>query len=172
LDPPKDCASTWIGSWLFGQRGDLNEKGFVEWARMKLSARLTNQKDKHDVTLETNGREHSLIISPKPGGFGSSANGGELLFLALATCYCNDLYREAGKRKIEIDRVQVEVSGEFGTEGEPARNVSYRALVEAKASEAELLDLMRYTDTVAEIQNTLRRSSSITLAKCEARDVR
>jgi hypothetical protein len=33
-------------------------------------------------------------------GGGSSANGGELLCLALATCYCNDVYREAKKRGI------------------------------------------------------------------------
>ena len=111
------------------------------------------------------------MISPKPDGFGSSANGGELLFLALATCYCNELYREAGKRGIQIERVQVEVDGEFGGEGEAARNISYRVAVNAKASREEIIDLMRHTDSVAEIQNTLRRSSQIVLAHCEAREV-
>ncbi len=122
--------------------------------------------------LETNGREHALTIAPRAGGFGSSANGGELLFLALATCYCNDLYREAAKRGIEIERVRVEVSGEFGAEAEPARNISYTASVEAKASEAEVLELMRFTDTVAEIQNTVRSGPGVTLADCRARDTR
>jgi organic hydroperoxide reductase OsmC/OhrA len=140
--------------------------------RMKISAGLANQKDKHEVTLETNGRQHSLVISPKSEGFGSSTNGGELLFLALATCYCNDLYRKAAKRGIEIEGLQVKVAGEFGEEGEPARNVTYWASVEAKASEEEVLDLMRFTDTVAEIQNTLRCSSPIALAECRARDTR
>jgi uncharacterized OsmC-like protein len=64
---------------------------------------------------------------------GSSANGDELLFLALATCYCNDIYREARKRGIEVERVQVEVTGEFGGEGEPAREIRYNASVDAKA---------------------------------------
>ena len=95
-----------------------------------------------------------------------------MLFLALATCYCNDLYREAAKRGIEIEGLQVKVAGEFGGEGEPARNVTYWASVEAKASEEEVLDLMRFTDMVAEIQNTLRCSSPIALAECRARDTR
>ncbi len=120
------------------------------------------------MTLETNGRQHSLVISPKSEGFGSSTNGGELLFLALATCYCNDLYREAAKRGIEIEELQVKVAGEFGRRA--CRNVTYWASVEAKASTA--LDLMRFTDTVAEIQNTLRCSSPIALVECKARDTR
>jgi uncharacterized OsmC-like protein len=29
------------------------------------------------------------------------------LFLALASCYCNDIYREAAKRNIKVERVEV-----------------------------------------------------------------
>jgi uncharacterized OsmC-like protein len=138
---------------------------------MNISARIQNRKGSHSVALTTNGREHSLAIEPKPDGFGSSANGGELLFLALATCYCNDLYREANKRGIEIEGVRVEVSGEFGGEGEAARNLSYRADVVAKAPREQVLDLMRHTDSVAEIQNTLRSSLPVVLAHCDAHEV-
>jgi uncharacterized OsmC-like protein len=137
---------------------------------MNISARVVNRLGSHAVTLITNGREHSLAIPPKSEGFGSSANGGELLFLALATCYCNDLYREGKKRGIEIESVQVEVSGEFGAEGDPARNVSYRADAIAKAPREQILDLMRHTDSVAEIQNTLRNSLPVILAHCEAHE--
>jgi organic hydroperoxide reductase OsmC/OhrA len=137
---------------------------------MKISARIINQFASHSVALDTNGREHTLEIAPKADGFGSSANGGELLFLALATCYCNDLYREAKKRGIEIERAEVEVSGEFGAEGEAAHNVSYRADVVAKAPREQVLDLMRHTDSVAEIQNTLRRSVPVVLTHCGARE--
>jgi organic hydroperoxide reductase OsmC/OhrA len=62
---------------------------------MKISARLENSEAQHYVRVTTNDSSHSITIPPKPSGFGSSANGGELLFLALATCYCNDIYREA-----------------------------------------------------------------------------
>ncbi len=96
---------------------------------MKISARVENSRDNHQVTLQTNDNVHSISIPPKPTGYGSSANGGELLFLALASCYCNDIYREAAKRNIKVERVEVTVEGDFGAEGEPARNVTYRARV-------------------------------------------
>jgi uncharacterized OsmC-like protein len=47
---------------------------------------------------------------------GSSANGGEPLFLALASCYCNDIYRETAKRNIEVERVEVNGEGDFDAE--------------------------------------------------------
>jgi uncharacterized OsmC-like protein len=106
-------------------------------------------------------------VPPKPTGFGSSANGGELLFLALATCYCNDIYREAAKGGISVERVEVEVEGDFGAEGTSAKNVSYRAQVAAKASPEEIRALMNHTDQVVEIQNTLRVGTPVTLSGVE-----
>jgi len=49
--------------------------------------------------------------------------------------------------------------------------VTYQAQVTAKASQQEILDLMRHTDTVAEIHNTLRAGSPVVLTGCEARSV-
>ena len=134
---------------------------------MKITAKIENSKDNHQVTLQTNDKVHSIVIPPKPTGYGSSANGGELLFLALASCYCNDLYREAAKRKIKVERVEVEVDGDFGADGEPATNVTYRAKVSAQASEEEIRELMKFTDTVAEIQNTLRIETPVVLSQIE-----
>ena len=134
---------------------------------MKIAAQVENSKDKNRVTLSTNDNSHAIVIPPRTTGFGSSANGGELLFLALATCYCNDIYREAAKRNIEVEKVEVEVSGNFGAEGEPARNVTYRAKVHAKGREQEIRALMEATDEVAEIHNTLRASTPVTLSHME-----
>ena len=131
---------------------------------MKISARVQNSEGQHHVTLSTNENTHSIEIPPRPAGFGSSANGGELLFLALATCYCNDIYREAAKRGIKVERVEVQVAGEFGAEGEPAKNVTYQAKVTAQASEEAVRELMKYTDQVAEIQNTLRVGTPVRLS--------
>src|ERR1700759_5404574 len=108
---------------------------------MNIWARVANGRGEHEVNLRTEGREHALVIPPKAEGSGSGTNGGELLFLALATCYCNDIYREAGKRGIEVERVQVEVTGEFGGPGEGARNTRYSASVDAKASREQILAL-------------------------------
>jgi organic hydroperoxide reductase OsmC/OhrA len=135
---------------------------------VKICARVQNSYDEHHVTLTTNDDAHPLVIAPKASGFGSSANGGELLFLALATCYCNDIYREAAKRGIAVERVEVDVDGQFGAEGEPATQVTYRARVVAHAAEAEIRELMQHTDMLAEIQNTLRVPTPVTLERIEA----
>jgi organic hydroperoxide reductase OsmC/OhrA len=134
---------------------------------MKIKAEVQNSQGSHQVRLITNDQAHSLEIPPRQSGFGSSANGGELLFLALATCYCNDIYREASKRNIAVERVEVEVEGDFEAEGGPASNVTYWARVAARASEAEIRALMEHTDRVAEIQNTLRAATPIQLSGIE-----
>jgi uncharacterized OsmC-like protein len=138
---------------------------------MNISARVENRRGTHSVTVATNGRKHALSIAPKSEGDGSSVNGGELLLLALATCYCNDVYREALKRKIEIHAVRVEVTGEFGGEGQPATNIAYSASVDGAAPREDLLELLHHTDSVAEIQNTLRSSVPVTLANYEANSI-
>jgi organic hydroperoxide reductase OsmC/OhrA len=135
---------------------------------MKISALVQNSEGNHQVTLRTNENSHSITIPPRASGFGSSANGGELLFLALATCYCNDIYREAGKMGITVESVEVEVEGDFGAEGTPARNVVYRAKVAAQASQEEIEALMKFTDQVAEIQNSLRVETPVVLSRIES----
>jgi len=130
---------------------------------MKMSARVRNSQGVHETFLRAGEASQAVAIPPKPTGLGSSVSGGELLFLALATCYCNDLYREAAKRKIELLSVDVEVEGDFLAEGAPAKDVWYRASVAANASEAEIRDLMQHTDTVAEIQNSLRVETPVRL---------
>ena len=47
---------------------------------------------------------------------------GELLFAALATCFCNDLYRGAVKCGIEVQEVKVEVTGTFENPGARTRH--------------------------------------------------
>jgi uncharacterized OsmC-like protein len=59
--------------------------------------------------VSTNGQRKNILIPSKDSGYGSSINGGELLLLSLAVCYCNDIYREAVKRSINIFEVEVEV---------------------------------------------------------------
>jgi len=95
-------------------------------------------------------------------------NGGELLFLALATCYCNDVYREAAKRGIRVDGVEVTVYGDFEAKGSPAQRVRYRAAIAAQASQEAIRELGVAADRVAEIQNTLRVITPVTLEDIDA----
>ena len=135
---------------------------------MNISAKLVNSEGVHQVVVQTNNNQRELAVPAKTEGYGSAVNGGELLFLALATCYCNDIYREAAKRGIQVQKVDVEVEGEFGGEGEPARIVTYRARVFADAPEEEVRELMFHTDHVAEIHNTLRAATPVTLSEIKA----
>jgi organic hydroperoxide reductase OsmC/OhrA len=100
---------------------------------MKITSKLESKKGENYITLRTNNNIHSINIPTKTDGFGSSANGGELFFLALAAFYCNDIYREAEKKAIKVVNVEVEVTGDFGGEGEPARKISYTTKVSANA---------------------------------------
>ncbi|MFO1303620.1 MAG: hypothetical protein U1F54_07795 [Burkholderiales bacterium] len=63
---------------------------------IRIAARVDNARDSHQANVSTDGNARVIAIPPRAGAPGSSANGGELLCLALATCYCNDVYREAG----------------------------------------------------------------------------
>lgn len=134
-------------------------------SNMKISARVSNTASGHTVEVETEGLKQSIAIAPKKTGRGSSVNGGELLFAALATCFCNDLYREAAARSIHVHSVTVEVTGAFGIPGEPAGDITYRAHVNADAPQAAIDDLIRATDSVAEVQNTLRAGCEVQLER-------
>jgi uncharacterized OsmC-like protein len=136
---------------------------------MQIAATVRNQGSEHHVTVRTGDKEQPMGIPARAGGQGSGVNGGELLFVALATCFCNDVYREARERGIGVTSVEVEVTGRFGGKGEPAEEIRYRTTVEGDAGEEELRALLRYTDSVAEVHNTLRRGTAVTLDACTVR---
>jgi uncharacterized OsmC-like protein len=79
--------------------------------------------------------QHSLVIDrgPDDGGQGMGFNGGQLLLLALGSCYANDIFREAAKRGITVMGVRVVVECEWGGEPARAQNVRYSTRVEADA---------------------------------------
>jgi organic hydroperoxide reductase OsmC/OhrA len=130
---------------------------------MLISAIVDNKFQRHQITLTTGGKSHTLDVQPCGSGLGSSANGGELLCLAMATCYCNDIYREAAKRGIEVIGVEVQANAEFEAEGAPAKRLSYRVVVRANAPDASIRELIAHTDKVAEVQNTLRLGLPVAL---------
>ena len=129
---------------------------------MRMSASVRNAGNSHEATVQTEGISRTLAIPVKPAG-GSSVNGGELLLLALATCYCNDLYREAARLGIEIDGVEVQVAAEFPGVGLAARDIRYSAKVSSAAPASAIADLLQQTDAVAEVHNTLRSGTAVEL---------
>ena len=130
---------------------------------MKISATLNSSFAQHTIVVKTDDNAKEMHIAPKSSGYGSSLNGGEILMVALATCFCNDIYREAAKRQIEVKSVEVEFHSDFGSEGEPGTNFRYKAKVDSTASPTEIQDLIHHTDQIAEIHNTLRKGVNVML---------
>jgi organic hydroperoxide reductase OsmC/OhrA len=128
---------------------------------MHITATLRHGRT-HDVELQTGEQRRPLAVPPKPEGGGSAVNGGEFLMLALATCYCNDLYREARRLGLQLDAVEVVAEADFDGVGLAARDIRYRARIESPASAEAIEQLLRETDAVAEVHNTLRAGGAVT----------
>jgi len=130
---------------------------------MKIEASVRSTVDRHEVAVRTNENSTSLSVPPKSTGHGSGINGGEFLMLALATCYCNDLYREAARLGIRIDSVEVTASAHFPGIGLAATDIQYWARVASPADPATIAELLRQTDAVAEVHNTVRSGVAVSL---------
>ncbi|SIR15943.1 OsmC family protein [Solilutibacter tolerans] len=129
---------------------------------MRISASVHNSTE-HFAIVETDGIERVIAIPAKESGRGSSVNGGELLMLALATCYCNDLFREATRLGIEISKVRVAASADFLGVGLAAENIRYSVAVLSSSPSADIDSLIAASDQVAEIHNTIRSAIPVTL---------
>jgi uncharacterized OsmC-like protein len=110
---------------------------------------------------------HTLIVDrpAEGGGDGLGFNGGELLYLAIAGCVSNDLFREARAAGIELQSVSVRVGGDF--RGDPAVSdpVEYEVTVEGAAPADRLRELVGHVDRIAEIPNSLRAGTAVTLRR-------
>lgn len=119
------------------------------------------------VTAVGSAGPYTLVVD-RPlgaGGDGLGFNGGQLLFLAIAGCVSNDLFREASARGIPLDSVRVVVEGDFT--GEPAVSIPvvYRVEIAGKAPDEALEELVRDVDAIAEIPNSLRRGTPVGLGE-------
>ncbi|RCW69601.1 OsmC-like protein [Pseudorhodoferax soli] len=83
--------------------------------------------------------------------------------LALATCYCNDLYREAERLHIPVEGVVVEATADFPGIGLAATNIRYAVMVSSPAKAEDVAELVRQTDAVAEVHNTIRAGAAVVL---------
>jgi len=128
---------------------------------MFISATLQNEAHRLRSYVSTGDVTRPVNLPAKDTGWGSAVNGAELLLLSLATCFCNDLLREAARRSLAIRSVEVTVTATFAAEGEAGSDFRYRAHVDADAAPGEIEALIRQTDAVAEIHNTLRKGVKI-----------
>jgi putative redox protein len=106
------------------------------------------------------------VVMDRPaegGGRGIGFNGGQLLYLAVAGCVSNDLFREAAIDGIDLQQVRVRVHGDFSGDPPVSTDISYDVELGGKAGERELRDLADKVDRIAEIPNSLRDGTRVTM---------
>ena len=134
---------------------------------MDISATVKNSRNGHEVSVSTSGNSQSIAIPSKPTGQGSAVNGGEFMLLALATCYCNDLYREAARLNIPLDGVEIQATATFPGIGLAATDIRYKASISSTATPDAIAELLLQTDAVAEVHNTIRTGVPVILDRQE-----
>jgi organic hydroperoxide reductase OsmC/OhrA len=97
------------------------------------------------------------------GGGGRGFNGGQLLNLAVAGCISNDLFREAAAMSIALGRVVVRVSSDYVGTPAVSTPISCRVEVSGDAPEERLRELVAHVDRIAEIPNSIRAGTVVTL---------
>jgi len=111
--------------------------------------------------------EQFTLVVDRPtegGGGGLGFNGGQLLYLAVAGCISNDLFREARVAGIELESVRVKVGGNFVGEPAVSDEILYEVEVKGDAPEERLRALVDQVDKIAEIPNSLRQGTRVRLA--------
>ena len=98
------------------------------------------------------------------GGRGLGFNGGQLLYLAIGRCVSNDLFREANARCIRLTTVRVVVRGDFSGEPAVSEDIAYEVEVAGEATREQLEGLVSHVDAMAEIPNSVRRGTQVTLS--------
>jgi putative redox protein len=111
--------------------------------------------------------EQFTLVVDRPaegGGGGLGFSGGQLLYLAVAGCISNDLFREARAAGIELESVRVKVGGNFVGEPAVSEDILYEVELKGDAPEERLQALVDQVDEIAEIPNSLRRGTRVRLA--------
>jgi putative redox protein len=111
--------------------------------------------------------EQFTLVVDRPtegGGGGLGFNGGQLLYLAVAGCISNDLFREARTAGIELESVRVKVGGNFVGEPAVSDEILFEVEVKGDAPEERLRALVDQVDEIAEIPNSLRQGTRVRLA--------
>jgi uncharacterized OsmC-like protein len=119
------------------------------------------------VTALGSAGQFTLVVDrpAEAGGGGRGFNGGQLLYLAIAGCISNDLFREALGRGIKLDQVVVRVDGDFVGDPAVSTEVSYEVELNGDADDEALRDLIDHVDRTAEIPNSLRSGTPVRLRR-------
>jgi len=131
---------------------------------MRIEVETRNLNDQ--VTSLGTAEQFTLVVDrpTEGGGGGLGFNGGQLLYLAVAGCISNDLFREARVAGIELENVRVKVGGNFVGEPAVSDEILYEVEMKGDAPEERLRALVDQVDEIAEIPNSLRQGTRVRLA--------
>lgn len=104
------------------------------------------------------------LVTDRPsgaGGGGLGFNGGQLLYMSIAACWSNDLYREAATMGIELDGVEITVDGDFPARGSGSTPITVDLVVRSSAPEDRVRELIAEVERVAEIPRSIRDGAPI-----------
>jgi uncharacterized OsmC-like protein len=104
------------------------------------------------------------LVTDRPtaaGGGGLGFNGGQLLYMSIAACWSNDLYREAATMGIELDGVEITVDGDFPARGSGSTPISVDVTVRSSAPEERIRELIAEVERIAEIPRAIRDATPI-----------
>ena len=104
------------------------------------------------------------LVTDRPtaaGGGGLGFNGGQLLYMSIAACWSNDLYREATTMGIVLDGVEITVDGDFPARGSGSTPITVDVTVRSSAPEERIRELIAEVERVAEIPRAIRDATPI-----------
>ena len=118
------------------------------------------------VTSLGTAEQFTLVVDRPAEGWGGGLgfSGGQLLYLAVAGCISNDLFREARTVGIGLESVRVKVAGNFAGEPMVSDEILYEVELKGDAPEDRLQALVDQVDEIAEIPNSLRQGTQVRLA--------
>jgi uncharacterized OsmC-like protein len=104
------------------------------------------------------------LVADRPahaGGGGLGFNGGQLLYLAIAACISNDLYREAAGFGVIVNHVAVDVDGDFPAPGDPSTPITVEVDLDGEGPEDALRSLLATVIEMAEIPRSIASTTPI-----------
>lgn len=97
--------------------------------------------------------EEGVVAAP-------TANGAQLLHLAVAFCVLNDTYREARAQGIQVDGVLVQADGAFDADWR-STGIRYWVTIDSPAPTEVVEQLCAAVDDVAEVPRAVRAGAEV-----------
>ena len=111
-------------------------------------------------------RTVTIDRAKETGGSALGCNAWRTAAAGIGDCYSNDIFPRSRRTRDLTEKVQVTVCADSSGDPVSAQNGPFD--VEADATQGDALDLIRHTDRVVEIPNSLRFATAVKPAELKA----